>query len=115
MVDRDTANTIDYSTTEQDTGRKWIDGKLIYQKTYTSEQGYTSSTPIDVSTLNIETLINIEAIGSDNTPYASNNKWIVSSIGGVNNRYVYLDTNDNIIFGSAFPVFVITLWYTKTS
>ena len=25
---------LDYSTTEQDTGRKWIDGKPIYQKTY---------------------------------------------------------------------------------
>lgn len=25
---------VDYSTTEQNTGRKWIDGKPIYQKTY---------------------------------------------------------------------------------
>ena len=25
---------IDYSTTEQDTGLKWIDGRTIYQKTY---------------------------------------------------------------------------------
>lgn len=33
MVDRDIANIIDYSTSEQDTGRKWIDGKPIYQKT----------------------------------------------------------------------------------
>lgn len=27
---------IDYSTTEQDTGRKWIDGKPVYQKTLVS-------------------------------------------------------------------------------
>lgn len=28
------ANVINYSTTEQDTGKKWVDGKSIYQKTY---------------------------------------------------------------------------------
>ena len=27
------AGGIDYSTTEQDTGLKWIDGKTVYQKT----------------------------------------------------------------------------------
>lgn len=28
-------DTVDFTTTEQDTGVKWIDGKMIYQKTLT--------------------------------------------------------------------------------
>lgn len=38
---------IDYSTTEQDTGLKWIDGKSIYQRTYDFGQNIniSNSTP----------------------------------------------------------------------
>ena len=34
---------IDYSTTEQDTGLKWIDGRPIYQRTYYMEQLYSGT------------------------------------------------------------------------
>lgn len=34
---------VDYSTTEQDTGSKWIDGRPVYQKTYVFETPQTLS------------------------------------------------------------------------
>ena len=42
----------DYSTAEEDTGKKWIDGKTIYQKTFTgttenAEVTYLTDYPID--------------------------------------------------------------------
>lgn len=48
---------IDYSTEEQDTGIKWIDGKTVYQKTINVGTG--ANIPIDysVSSLNIDNCI----------------------------------------------------------
>lgn len=46
------AGGIDYSTTEQDTGLKWIDGKEIYQKTAFIENvtiNKNSSTEVNIS------------------------------------------------------------------
>lgn len=43
---------IDYSTSEQDTGVKWIDGKPIYQKTYTN-----IITSISLTSLNIDMIV----------------------------------------------------------
>jgi hypothetical protein len=34
---------VDYSTTEQDTGLKWIDGKNIYRRTFTGNLGNAST------------------------------------------------------------------------
>lgn len=51
---------IDYSTTEQDTGLKWIDGKPIYQKTFViSDNNY-----VDISGLNIDTFVVITGLCS---------------------------------------------------
>lgn len=52
----------DYSTTEQDTGHKWIDGKPIYRKCYTGTITITANTRVTVvleSSTNIENLINV--------------------------------------------------------
>ena len=40
---------VDYSTTEQNTGRKWIDGETIYQKTYSISNINNSNTLIDAN------------------------------------------------------------------
>jgi hypothetical protein len=61
---------IDYSTTEQDTGIKWVDGKSIYQKTYVFDPpvaggGANYVSVADVSGLSIDTLISISGVQHD--------------------------------------------------
>ena len=64
-------SVIDYSTDEQDTGAKWIDGKTIYQKTY--DLGNVVETPssqwtnLNIDATNISRIINSEALGEDGT------------------------------------------------
>ncbi|MDR1370830.1 MAG: hypothetical protein LBJ72_12010, partial [Dysgonamonadaceae bacterium] len=49
----DISPAIDYSTEEQWTGKKWIDGKKIYQKTITYySSGYSESFPHGISNFN---------------------------------------------------------------
>ena len=117
MVDRDTANTINYSTTEQNTGRKWIDGKPIYQKTFnTNVQLYNDLVYVPVTSsldnLDIDNLIDYSIIGIDN--YSTNyHKGVLTGASvklvpksGLN---VYLVTK------WSFLVTNVTIWYTKTT
>lgn len=63
------AGGIDYSTTEQDTGLKWTDGKTIYQKTYaaTSPTGSSAANVVEITDLGVETIVDDEFVlaGSD--------------------------------------------------
>lgn len=65
----------DYSTTEVDTGQKWIDGKTIYCKVFNispltmSNSGTWYSTGCVIS--NINTLINVMCSGGGDTYYGS--------------------------------------------
>lgn len=61
--------THDYSTTEFNTGCKWIDGKDIYQKTFHVTSPVTLGTSnevkktyCDISSLNIDSFIKVEGI-----------------------------------------------------
>ena len=101
------SNMHTYSTTEQVVGQ-WIDGKPIYEITLE-----TTSTSINVSSLNIDRLLYTNAIGSDTSPYGSI-RWIVNSIGGHADRLMYLNGNTLIRAGS-FYTFAIVLRYTKTT
>lgn len=105
---------INYSLLEQDTGIKWINNKPIYQISFSDANGFGSGNPVDVSSLNIDTLIYGDGIGSD-----SGNMWTIGSIGGVNSRYFYLNDNKtSLIFGcseSSYPIYVVTIQYTKTT
>lgn len=52
---------VDYSTTEQDTGLKWIDGKPIYQITYIWDSTTLNSfVSHDISALNPDTLVSLD-------------------------------------------------------
>lgn len=49
---------VDYSTTEQNTGLKWIDGKPIYQKTYyITESTEKEESDYDISNDNVDTIV----------------------------------------------------------
>ena len=116
MVDRDVANIIDYSTSEQDTGRKWIDGKPIYQKSYlkSSVGEFTNELPS-----NVDTVINSEAILQYT---ASNNVKVITPIymqtSGDYFNFVFVDSTlaiRNATTGMNNIKIAITIYYTKTT
>ena len=104
-----------YSTSEQDTGFTWIDGKHIYKKTYTQEVGSGNSRSIDISSLNIDTFLPCEAIGywnggAINWPYYvsdSDNGRIYRSAGDLNFNYAFPNYDGRTV--------TVTIYYTKTS
>lgn len=105
---------VDYSTTEQDTGVKWIDGKNIYQKTI--EFGALPvSTQKDVSAgLTNVNVIKMEAVATstDDTLYIPYN----AANNFVGLLYVY-STNSVRIWSStdlSNHNAVVTIYYTKT-
>lgn len=81
LANMEKLGSIDYSTDEQWTGRRWIDGKKIFQKTIelswsTMTQGTTSNRYV---AHNISMDIPIKV---DTVVYKSNNAWITGSPGG---------------------------------
>lgn len=100
-----------YSTDETFTGQYWIDGKPIYRKVF-DNGSYVSNLDINVSSLNIDTLIKIDAIGNDNTS-GTGNKWL---LGETSNRDIYIRVSDNhlVTSGSLYKRYAI-LEYTKTT
>lgn len=108
-----------YSSTEVDTGIKWIDGKTIYQKTITS-RATTSNTSIDLSTLSIDLIIKLEAVKVADVGnnmvwlnyYASNEDWFQF-------YYKQTDGDHSLVCKAVGENFVgniyVTIYYTKTS
>ena len=104
------ADALSYSTTEQLTGGKWIDGKPIYRKTFSASG--ISSQNITLSTeLNKTTITPIKVYG-----FGENSNGDVLCIGYGNGANVYLN-NTILGFGGGytFSAYNITIEYTKTT
>lgn len=98
------SSAIDYSTTEQKTGRKWIDGKDIYERTYTGTFSVPSggawyNTGIALS--DVENLIDTQC-------RQSIAKW--NFISGLNNSGTLVLVNPT---SGSLSVENITIQYTK--
>ena len=119
----DRGNKINYSTNEQDTGIKWIDGKTIWQKSFsfTITSGATY-VPIEVS--NINEILKIDAIGrgSDRTTpipstYANGTGSTVAWYCGIcscdNKTKLLIESGSS--FASSNPNVYTTIQYTKTT
>ena len=107
---------VDYSTIEQDTGLKWIDGSEIYQITYVDTL-INSVRNIDISALNANVAWIVDGfydIGVTNVSlneYLSNNAVAYTHINtGLNPPYI--DCYCNIGGAGNYPVYV-TIRYTK--
>ena len=106
---------INYSTEEQDTGIKWIDGKTIYQKTFSFSDGdyqlqrnsWTAISSVSIPTL--ENVVDIRMIGYDtaNKYPAVEDGCSKRFVNGVLNYYLDKD----------FPMYLraVTVQYTKSS
>lgn len=109
---------IDYSTEEQDTGLKWIDGNNIYQKTLILDGSYTGSMNNIFDLGSGKTVLFIDGVGID----ANNTIYPITFANAT-----YPDENFGIFINSSGQGFfrggsstsltrlVITLKYTKNS
>lgn len=52
-------SALNYSTTEQDTGVTWIDGKAVYQKTVPFDSSTGNESTVDLTECNIDRLIDV--------------------------------------------------------
>lgn len=97
---------VDYSTTEQDTGLKWIDGKPIYKKSF---MNFNNEQWIYLTGLNIDTLV------SANGAYQNGNIWYSLLQDG--SKFT-VDISSEIMLVNAPRAFQkshATLLYTKTT
>ena len=101
-----------YSTTEINTGKKWIDGKPIYRKCYDAGS-YVSNIDWDVTSLNIDVLINSQVIGC-NSADGTSTKWTMSLASGVDSRQAYLSLGHFVTSGDYYKRYAI-IEYTKTT
>ena len=119
LLEEVTSGGVNYSTSEQNTGLKWIDGKTIYQKTinFTVAGGGYISNPTGIT--GIDTLIKHEGIGRipdfiinetayNNPPTNGYSIAIMYSFADGELHADYRATTEAV--GATF---FITLWYTK--
>ena len=109
---------IDYSTTEQNTGLKWIDGKDIYQKTFVLNSeitiSYNNWTNLGIVNTDIDVLI--DAIAGDYGYGGGTNRGVtwgsidVSKV--VHSGYLSALTSRN---GDSIQIDCLTIRYTKTT
>ena len=104
---------VDYSTTEQNTGLKWIDGKPIYQKTFS----IASNSYADISGLNIDSVISADGMIKLHGGY-----WFSLNMYADSSSKAYFEVavatgRLNATVGSVWTAdeIYVTLRYTKTT
>lgn len=102
---------INYSTTEQNTGLKWIDDKPIYQKTFNLT--FTSNfLTVDLTALSIDSVVKIDGGVSD-----SSGGFIPFGYESATSVYTSSTTNMSINnqYSESKPSGHATIYYTKTT
>lgn len=109
---------VDYSTTEQDTGLKWVDGKPIYQKTYhIMESNEEEEKDYDISSDNVDTMIGCEAVVKSGV-WGGNKMFTVPRIGDGSYFISASATNTAISIKAKsykYTEAYVTLRYTKVT
>lgn len=113
---------MNYSTSEQDTGCKWIDGKPIYKKTINTgtlpQNGAIAS--VDISSLSVDIVVDYRGIAYS----SAKNFRILPFVGESMNNMLRADVQggSTLRIGSTtdsdwgnYDNSYITLWYTKTT
>lgn len=116
-IDFTTMPAYKYSTEEQDTGKKWINGKTIYQKTFIMGglgRATTIKKPHNIS--NLDLVIRIQGIAKENSigatinlPHAADQQSYTVTVYADNtnvNIQTYADQ-------SGYTQSYVTLWYVK--
>lgn len=113
----------DYSTSEVNTGFKWIDGKTIYKRTYTGTISSPANSRAVTSIMSgISTLIRYEgelyeAVGGTRLLVPS--VWVNTAGGNIGAGYLLLDNTGQVNLLSIVPPartnspYTVTVYYTK--
>ena len=118
-IDFTTMPAYKYSTEEQDTGKKWINGKTIFQKTFVMGglgRATTIKKPHNIS--NLDLVVRIQGIAKENSvgatinlPHAADQQPYTVTVYADNtnvNIQTYADQ-------SGYTQSYVTLWYTKNN
>lgn len=110
-IDAGGGGGLDYSTVEQNTGVKWIDGKYIFVKTFDiAGAQYSSPSYVTIATVpDMDLLIHAQCVvyeGTDGTVVPDINQRLRVVSGG--DIKIYTETSWNLTSGSH-----LTVWYTK--
>ena len=111
---------IDYSTTEQDTGLKWINGETIYQKTVYYAGGVYGHISFDHNISNFDKLISVEGFAYDTytgagyiaLPKMDPNGYNVGVCGVTSTQVQYSVPS---VYSARIVDVYVTLRYTKSS
>lgn len=100
----------DYSTTEHKTGRKWIDGKDIYERTVDLGQNvdisYTSWTEINADSTDVDLIVDVKGLNAGGTNYD-----IMLGKKVANHKFEAQTSRNNYTASLRY----LTMQYTKTS
>lgn len=104
---------VNYSTQEQDTFIKWIDGKEIWCKTLTGNFS-TGNLTIDTITPSLSNIVKFDGF----LYYPPNNQWLLLPYGESGDCVTLLTRGDNIILYStssmsSYSQYIVTIYYTK--
>lgn len=108
-----------FSTAEQDTGQKWINGKTIYQKTYVTgglPNNSVRKVAHDIS--NLDMVVRIQGVAKENSIGATINLPHAADQQAYTVTVYADDTNVNIqtyTNQTGYTQSYVTLWYTKKS
>ena len=111
-----------YSTTEQKTPFTWIDGKPIYQKTYSMGALINGGGTLvqNISSLDFENVVELRGIAINSTsknvrplPLVSNGLSDMVRLD-VSNNEIHVITTTGSSWSTTYNAYV-TLWYTKTT
>lgn len=106
---------VDYSTTEQNTGLKWIDGKPIYQRTFNPNITLTTTGQSVMAMTDIDTIVEVKPLlvkggNQCQSPYSPSDAFVT-----------WQATSGNLLFyitGQHYNDAVlkyVTVLYTKTT
>lgn len=113
----------DYSTSEVNTGFKWIDGKLIYKRTFTGTITVAANTRhVALITTGVANIIDYmgeayEVTGGTRMIIPS--QWISNTNTNLGSGYINLSSDGNVNLLTLMPntrtnaPYAVTLWYTK--
>ena len=104
-------NNLSYSTEEHATGRKWLDGKMIYEKSFYAKN-ITATTTVSLGNIaNLDTPIKVEG-----WQYNTDGFWLGLGYSGSADFNTYIDAQGNFkISGYAMTGYSISIFYTKTT
>jgi hypothetical protein len=114
-----TISDMDYSTSEQDTGCKWIDGEPIYRKTINfGKLPDTSAKSVAHNITNLDHFVKVEAVAWTSSKAAAHLPFASPILLGGAISLLATSTGIDISTGADRQEFAncyVTLWYTKTT